>query len=115
MDLSKFTEEFEATLMEEQQIAMRHQHEAADVEHLMLALLEQEGGLTLRLFEPAGIAPDLLRLIGVPPGYVGYEEGGQLTEAVRRRPYSVVLFDEIEKSAPRCLPRVLFPAHEWKV
>ena len=40
------------------------------------------------------------RLIGAPPGYVGYEEGGQLTEAVRRRPYSVVLFDEIEKAGP---------------
>jgi len=40
------------------------------------------------------------RLIGAPPGYVGYEEGGQLTEVVRRRPYSVVLFDEIEKAAP---------------
>ena len=40
------------------------------------------------------------RLIGAPPGYVGYEEGGQLTEAVRRKPYSVVLFDEIEKSHP---------------
>ncbi|HJT57479.1 MAG TPA: ATP-dependent chaperone ClpB [Ktedonobacteraceae bacterium] len=40
------------------------------------------------------------RLIGAPPGYVGYEEGGQLTESVRRRPYSVVLFDEIEKAAP---------------
>jgi ATP-dependent Clp protease ATP-binding subunit ClpB len=40
------------------------------------------------------------RLIGAPPGYVGYEEGGQLTEAVRRRPYSVILFDEIEKAAP---------------
>ena len=38
------------------------------------------------------------RLIGAPPGYVGYEEGGQLTEAVRRRPYAVVLFDEIEKA-----------------
>ena len=38
------------------------------------------------------------RLIGAPPGYVGYEEGGQLTEAVRRKPYSVVLFDEIEKA-----------------
>src|SRR6266705_3070823 len=38
------------------------------------------------------------RMIGAPPGYVGYEEGGQLTEAVRRRPYSVVLFDEIEKA-----------------
>ena len=40
------------------------------------------------------------RLIGAPPGYIGYEEGGQLTESVRRRPYSVVLFDEIEKAAP---------------
>ncbi len=41
------------------------------------------------------------RLIGAPPGYVGYEEGGQLTEAVRRKPYSVVLFDEIEKAHPQ--------------
>jgi len=40
------------------------------------------------------------RLIGAPPGYIGYEEGGQLTEAIRRRPYSVVLFDEIEKAHP---------------
>ena len=38
------------------------------------------------------------RLVGAPPGYVGYDEGGQLTEAVRRRPYSVILFDEIEKA-----------------
>lgn len=40
------------------------------------------------------------RLIGAPPGYVGYEEGGELTEAVRRKPYSVILFDEIEKAHP---------------
>ena len=40
------------------------------------------------------------RLVGAPPGYVGYEEGGQLTEAVRRRPYTVVLFDEVEKAHP---------------
>ena len=40
------------------------------------------------------------RLVGAPPGYVGYEEGGQLTEAVRRRPYSVMLLDEIEKAHP---------------
>ncbi len=40
------------------------------------------------------------RLIGAPPGYVGYEEGGVLTEAVRRRPYQVVLFDEVEKAHP---------------
>src|SRR5690606_40163367 len=40
------------------------------------------------------------RLLGAPPGYVGYDEGGQLTEAVRRRPYSVILLDEIEKAHP---------------
>jgi ATP-dependent Clp protease ATP-binding subunit ClpB len=40
------------------------------------------------------------RLIGAPPGYVGYEEGGYLTEAVRRRPYSVILLDEVEKAHP---------------
>ena len=40
----------------------------------------------------------MARLIGAPPGYVGYEEGGQLTEAIRRRPYSIILFDEIEKA-----------------
>jgi len=47
------------------------------------------------------------RLIGAPPGYVGYEEGGQLTEAVRRRPYSVVLFDEIEKAHPEVFNTLL--------
>ena len=40
------------------------------------------------------------RLVGAPPGYVGYEESGQLTEAVRRKPYSVILLDEIEKAHP---------------
>ncbi|HNS52090.1 MAG TPA: ATP-dependent chaperone ClpB [Anaerolineae bacterium] len=47
------------------------------------------------------------RLIGAPPGYVGYEEGGQLTEAVRRRPYTVVLFDEIEKAHPEVFNTLL--------
>ena len=47
------------------------------------------------------------RLIGSPPGYVGYEEGGQLTEAVRRRPYQVVLFDEIEKAHPQVMNLLL--------
>ncbi|MDP3182486.1 MAG: ATP-dependent chaperone ClpB [Desulfobaccales bacterium] len=47
------------------------------------------------------------RLIGAPPGYVGYEEGGQLTEAVRRRPYSVVLFDEVEKAHPEVFNALL--------
>ncbi|HRI56779.1 MAG TPA: ATP-dependent chaperone ClpB, partial [Anaerolineae bacterium] len=47
------------------------------------------------------------RLVGAPPGYVGYEEGGQLTEAVRRRPYSVVLFDEIEKAHPEVFNTLL--------
>jgi ATP-dependent Clp protease ATP-binding subunit ClpA len=47
------------------------------------------------------------RMIGAPPGYVGYEEGGQLTEQVRRRPYSVVLFDEIEKAHPEVFNMML--------
>ena len=47
------------------------------------------------------------RLVGSPPGYVGYEEGGQLTEAIRRRPYSVVLFDEIEKAHPDVIQLLL--------
>ncbi|MGQ9920415.1 MAG: ATP-dependent chaperone ClpB [Desulfobacca sp.] len=47
------------------------------------------------------------RLIGAPPGYVGYEEGGQLTEAVRRRPYAVVLFDEVEKAHPEVFDALL--------
>ncbi len=47
------------------------------------------------------------RLVGSPPGYVGYEEGGQLTEAVRRRPYSVILFDEIEKAHPEAFNTLL--------
>ena len=42
------------------------------------------------------------KLIGSPPGYVGYDEAGQLTEKIRRRPYSVVLFDEIERPIPTC-------------
>ena len=47
------------------------------------------------------------RLVGAPPGYVGYEEGGQLTEAVRRRPYCVVLFDEVEKAHPEVFDMLL--------
>ena len=47
-----------------------------------------------------GESHSVARLIGAPPGYVGYDEGGQLTEAVRRKPYSVILFDEIEKAHP---------------
>src|SRR5262249_9416558 len=47
------------------------------------------------------------RMIGSPPGYVGYDEGGQLTEQVRRRPYSVVLFDEIEKAHPEVFNTLL--------
>lgn len=61
MDLNKFTEKSQAALMEAQNIATRHQHQAIDVEHLMLALLEQEGGLVPRLFERARVAPDLLK------------------------------------------------------
>src|SRR5207249_1618781 len=55
------------------------------------------------------------RLIGSPPGYVGYEEGGQLSEVVRRRPYSVVLFDEIEKAHPDVMHLLLQILEEGKV
>ena len=47
------------------------------------------------------------RLIGAPPGYVGYEEGGQLSEKVRRRPYSVILLDEVEKAHPDVFNHVI--------
>ena len=55
------------------------------------------------------------RLIGAPPGYVGYEEGGMLTEAVRRRPYSVVLFDEVEKAHPDVMHLLLQILEEGKI
>ena len=55
------------------------------------------------------------RLIGAPPGYVGYEEGGQLSEAVRRRPYSVVLFDEVEKAHPDVMHLLLQILEEGKI
>ncbi|UCC87500.1 MAG: ATP-dependent Clp protease ATP-binding subunit [Anaerolineales bacterium] len=50
---------------------------------------------------------NVARLVGSPPGYIGYEEGGQLTEAVRRRPYSVILFDEVEKAHPEAFNMLL--------
>jgi ATP-dependent Clp protease ATP-binding subunit ClpC len=55
------------------------------------------------------------RLLGSPPGYVGYEEGGQLSEAVRRRPYSVVLFDEIEKAHPDVMHLMLQILEDGKI
>ena len=61
MDLNKFTEKSQGALMEAQNIATRQQHQAVDVEHLLLALLEQDGGLVPRLFEKANVAPDLLK------------------------------------------------------
>ncbi len=61
MDLSKFTEKSQAALAEAQHVATRNQHQAVDVEHLLLALIEQEDGLIPRLFERAKVAPDLLR------------------------------------------------------
>ncbi len=47
------------------------------------------------------------RLVGAPPGYVGYDEAGQLTEAIRRKPYSIVVFDEVEKAHPEALNMLL--------
>ena len=55
------------------------------------------------------------RLIGAPPGYVGYDEGGQLTDAVRRKPYSVVLFDEIEKAHPDVFNILLQVLDDWRI
>ncbi|PJF39228.1 MAG: type VI secretion system ATPase TssH, partial [Phototrophicales bacterium] len=61
-------------------------------------LFDDENAMVRIDMSEFGEKHSVARLIGAPPGYVGYEEGGQLTEAVRRRPYSVVLFDEIEKA-----------------
>src|SRR5882762_5084046 len=61
MDLNKFTEKSRAALQEAQNIAARNQHQAVDVEHLMVALLEEEGGLVPRLFEKSKVAPDLIK------------------------------------------------------
>src|SRR5207244_7732663 len=55
------------------------------------------------------------RLVGAPPGYVGYEEGGQLTEQVRRNPYSVVLLDEIEKAHPEVFNILLQVAEDGRL
>jgi ATP-dependent Clp protease ATP-binding subunit ClpB len=63
-------------------------------------LFNDEKALTRIDMSEYGEKHSVSRLIGAPPGYVGYDQGGQLTEAVRRRPYSVVLFDEIEKAHP---------------
>ncbi len=63
-------------------------------------LFDDERALTRIDMSEYGEKHSVARLVGAPPGYVGYDEGGQLTEAVRRRPYSVVLFDEIEKAHP---------------
>ncbi|MDR3171397.1 MAG: ATP-dependent chaperone ClpB [Treponema sp.] len=63
-------------------------------------LFNDEKALTRIDLSEYGEKHSVSRLIGAPPGYVGYEQGGQLTEAVRRRPYSVILFDEIEKAHP---------------
>jgi ATP-dependent Clp protease ATP-binding subunit ClpB len=61
MDLNKFTEKSQAALTEAQAIGTRHQHQAVDVEHLALALLEQEEGLVPRLLQKAGVSPDLVK------------------------------------------------------
>jgi ATP-dependent Clp protease ATP-binding subunit ClpB len=63
-------------------------------------LFDDENAMVRIDMSEYGERHSVARLIGAPPGYVGYEEGGQLTESVRRRPYSVVLFDEIEKAHP---------------
>src|SRR5208283_687683 len=63
-------------------------------------LFDDEGAMTRIDMSEYQERHTVSRLIGAPPGYVGYEEGGQLTEAVRRKPYAVILFDEVEKAHP---------------
>ena len=63
-------------------------------------LFDDERSMTRIDMSEYGEKHSVARLVGAPPGYVGYEEGGQLTEAVRRRPYSIVLLDEVEKAHP---------------
>ena len=63
-------------------------------------LFDDERALTRIDMSEYGEKHSVARLVGAPPGYIGYDQGGQLTEAVRRRPYSVVLFDEVEKAHP---------------
>ena len=70
-------------------------------------LFDEQRGLIRIDMSEYGEKHNVSRLIGSPPGYVGYGEGGQLTEAVRRRPYSVVLFDEIEKAHPEVFNTML--------
>jgi len=70
-------------------------------------LFDERRGLIRLDMSEYGEKHNVARLIGSPPGYVGYGEGGQLTEAVRRRPYSVVLFDEIEKAHPEVFNTLL--------
>lgn len=70
---------------------------------LAFALFSDEHAMTRIDMSEYSEQHSVARLIGAPPGYVGYEEGGQLTEAVRRKPYSVVLLDEIEKAHPQVL------------
>ncbi len=74
---------------------------------LAYALFDDERALIRLDMSEYQEAHTVARLIGAPPGYVGYEEGGQLTEAVRRKPYSVVLFDEIEKANPQIFNTLL--------
>lgn len=70
-------------------------------------LFDDENAIVRIDMSEYGEKHSVARLLGAPPGYVGYEEGGQLTEAVRRRPYSVVLFDEIEKAHPEVFNTLL--------
>jgi ATP-dependent Clp protease ATP-binding subunit ClpB len=128
MELEKYTERSKGFVQAAQSLALRSGHQRLVPEHLLKVLLEDKEGLCANLIRAAGGDPvavllaveaeldeaalvridmseymekhSVSRLIGAPPGYVGYDEGGALTEAVRRRPYQVILFDEVEKAHP---------------
>ena len=100
MDLNRLTEKAQAALQEAQNRATRHQHQAVDVEHLALALLEQEQGLVPRLFEKCKVSPDLLRAkledeLGRVPRVTGDTNmGGGVYVTQRLNPLLVKAHDE---------------------
>jgi ATP-dependent Clp protease ATP-binding subunit ClpB len=86
--------------LERDVIRLQQELAAAEARALAAALFDDEDNIVRLDMSEYMEKHTVARLIGAPPGYVGYEEGGQLTEAVRRKPYSVVLLDEIEKAHP---------------
>src|SRR5690349_24662257 len=86
--------------LERDVIRLQQELAAAEARALAAALFDDEDNIVRLDMSEYMEKHTVARLIGAPPGYVGYEEGGQLTEAVRRKPYAVGVLDEIEKAHP---------------